>query len=142
MIEQWLFAMIGVWAFAVLFHAPKKCYLSCAINGAIGWICYLCFKQLGASIGVSTMIASILLTIVSRILAVVQKEPVTIFLVTGIFPLVPGAGIYYTAYYFIQKDCNMGANMTLEVLTFAGAIALGIIIGSILPQKLFSKLSK
>lgn len=138
MILQCLAAMLGVWAFAVLFHAPRKCYLFCAVNGAIGWICYLCLTDLGLGHGMSSLIATIVLTIVSRLLAVLLKEPVTIFLVTGIFPLVPGAGIYHTASCFIQQDWIQGAEMTMEVLTFSGAIALGIIIGSILPQTYFN----
>lgn len=141
MILQCLAAMLGVWAFAVLFHAPRKCYLSCAVNGAIGWICYLYLIDLGSGNGVATLIATIVLTIVSRFLAVLLEEPVTIFLVTGIFPLVPGAGIYNTAYCFIQQDWILGAEMTINVLTFAGAIALGIIIGSIIPQKYFHDIS-
>lgn len=133
--------MLGVWAFAVLFHVPQKCYLFCAINGAMGWICYLCLTGYGFGHGISSLAATIVLTIVSRLLAVLLKEPVTIFLITGIFPLVPGASIYSTAYCFIQQDWILAAEMTMDVLTFSGSIALGIIIGSIIPQAYFNRIS-
>jgi len=32
------------------------------------------------------------------------KTPVTVFLLTSIFEMVPGAGIYYTTYYIIQGE--------------------------------------
>ena len=47
---------------------------------------------------VATFIAVVVITLLSRIFAIVRKAPVTIFLVSGIFPLVPGVGIYYTSY--------------------------------------------
>ena len=52
----------------------------------------------------ASLLAVIPLTLLARILAITLRTPVTVFLLTGIFPLVPGAGIYYSAYYFIQGD--------------------------------------
>ena len=37
----------------------------------------------------------------------VRRCPATVFLISGIFALVPGAGLYYTAYYFIMGDNAM-----------------------------------
>ena len=48
------------------------------------------------------------------------------FLLCGIFPLVPGAGIYYTAYYFLRGDNNLCAIRGFETLKVAVALALGI----------------
>mgnify|MGYP002624622553 CR=1 FL=1 len=45
------------------------------------------------------LVGAFILTVFSRVLAAKRKNPVTIYLITGIFPLVPGAGIYYTSYY-------------------------------------------
>ena len=36
------------------------------------------------------------------------------FLISGIFALVPGAGIYYTAYYFIMGDNAMAVAKGVE----------------------------
>ena len=53
----------------------------------------------------------------------------------GIFPLVPGSGIYYTSYYFIMSDMESFVAKGTETFKVAGAIALGIIFGFALPQK-------
>ena len=45
----------------------------------------------------------------------------------GVFaPLVPGAGIYNTAYYFLQDDRALFANAGVETLKIALMLALGI----------------
>ena len=51
----------------------------------------------------------------------------------GIFPLVPGAGIYYTAYYFLQGAGQQMADKGFETAKIAIALALGIALVSSLP---------
>ena len=46
--------------------------------------------------------------------------------VTGIFPLVPGAGIYYTAYYFIQGNNALALSNGISTFKVAVALAVGI----------------
>ena len=55
-----------------------------------------------------------------------RKSPVTVFLLTGIFPLVPGAGIYYTAYYFIQNENTLALAKGISTFKIAVALAIGI----------------
>ena len=57
----------------------------------------------------------------------------TIFLLPGIFPLVPGAGIYYTAYYFLQGEQELFASKGGETFKVALALALGIALICSLP---------
>ena len=66
------------------------------------------------------------LTLVSRLFAILLKTPVTVFLLTGIFPLVPGAGIYYTAYYFIQGENALSLANGISTFKVAVALAVGI----------------
>ena len=56
---------------------------------------------------------------------------------TGIFPLVPGAGIYYSAYYFIQGDNALALANGISTFKIAVALAVGIalVLGIPLPQK-------
>ena len=51
---------------------------------------------------------------------------VTVFLLSGIFPLVPGAGIYYTAYYFIQGNNALALSNGISTFKVAVALAIGI----------------
>ncbi|MDD6211984.1 MAG: threonine/serine exporter family protein [Clostridiales bacterium] len=124
-------SMIGTIAFSILFYVPKKQYLYCGLTGAIGWIIYCALNDLGFSLAFSNFIATLVLTVFSRAMAIIRKTPITVFLVPGIFPLVPGAGIYYTAYYIFMNNPQQAGVKALETVTVAGAITLGILIGSI-----------
>ena len=77
-------------------------------------------------IAAASLLAVIPLTILTRVFAILQKTPVTVFLLSGIFPLVPGAGIYYTAYYFIQGDNALALSNGISTFKVAVALAVGI----------------
>ena len=58
------------------------------------------------------------------------------FLLPGIFPLVPGAGIYYTADYFIQGNNALALSNGITTFKIAVALATGIalVLGIHLPN--------
>ena len=116
-------SFIAVLAFAILFHAPRREWAPCGLTGV--------------SVVAASLYGTLALALLSRVLAVVRRCPVTVFLTGGIFPLVPGAGIYYTVYAFITGD-NAGALFKgVETLKIAGAIALGIVLVLALPRGVF-----
>ena len=142
MIDQLIAAMLGTLSFGILFHAPKKEYIFCVLNGALGWMAYLIFREFGAGITIASLGATLILTLTARTLSALRRSPVTIFLVTGIFTLVPGAGIYYTAYYLLMNDVAQAMAKGIETFKVAGAIALGIVFGFAIPQSWFNRLGK
>ena len=73
----------------------------------------------------------------TRAAAVRQKCPATIFLISGIFPLVPGAGIYWTVYYLITEQLRLAVYTGYEAVKVAIAIVLGIVVVFELPQGWF-----
>ena len=82
--------------------------------------------MMGADTATASLLAVIPLTLLTRIFAILRKTPVTVFLLSGIFPLVPGAGIYYTAYYFIQNDNALALANGISTFKIAVALAIGI----------------
>lgn len=140
MIVQFIIAMVATASFSILFSAPMGQLILCAATGALGWLSYLILVELGTGPVVASLIATFILTILSRIFSSIRKNPVTIYLVTGIFPLVPGAGIYYTSYYLIMNQLDLFASKGMETFKIAGAISIGIIFGFSLPQSLFHQL--
>ena len=142
MVVQFVVSLMATLSFAVLFSAPKKELFFCGLTGAVGWIVYLIFLDHNASIPIANLIATFALTLISRVIASVRKNPVTLYLITGIFPIVPGAGIYYTSYYFIMNDMEQFSNYGMQTIKVAGAIVLGIVFGFALPQAWFNTLGK
>lgn len=139
MILQFIAAMIATASFAMLFSIPKDQWFCSALTGGAAWLAYLIFQKLGTGVVMASLFATFLLTIVSRIFAAWRKNPVTLYLVSGIFPLVPGAGIYYTSYYFIMNEMDLCAAKGIETFKIAGAIALGIIFAFAIPQRFFRR---
>lgn len=142
MIVQFLVAMCATIAFALLFSAPKSELLICGLSGAIGWLFYCIITSAGLGPILASLVGTLILTIFSRAMAVVRQSPATMYLLPGIFPLVPGAGIYYTAYELITGDNSLASSKGLETLEIALAITFGIIFGFAIPQTLFVKLGK
>lgn len=140
-ILHFIVAMVATISFAVLFNAPKYEVLWCGLTGAIGWVVYYAITQNNINLILATLIAAFTLTLFARGLAVIRKNPVTVYILPGIFPLVPGAGIYYTAYHLFMGNAQMSGAKGLETLEIAGAIVFGIIFGFGIPQSLFHKLS-
>lgn len=137
---QFLVAMAATIAFAVLFSVPKGDLVFCGISGALGWIFYYVMTGADLSPVFASLVATFVLTVFSRAMAVIRKNPATVYLLTGIFPLVPGAGIYYTVYGLITGDNAQFSAKGLETLEIAFAITFGIIFGFAIPQALFHRL--
>lgn len=142
MIDQIIASMLGTLAFVILFHAPRKEYIFCSLNGALGWMAYLLFNRWGAGVTFASLGATLILTLAARVLSSVRRCPVTLYLVPGIFALVPGAGIYYTAYYLLMNDLSQSTAKGVETFKVAGAIVLGIVFGFALPQSWFNRLGR
>ncbi|WP_028242761.1 threonine/serine exporter family protein [Pseudobutyrivibrio ruminis] len=137
-IVQFIVAMVATLCFAIVFSAPKSELIYCGLSGAIGWIFYILISAVLSAPTLGNVVGSFLLTTFSRILAAKRKNPVTIYIIAGIFPLVPGAGIYYTSYYLITNNVAEFATYGLSTLKTAGAIVMGIILGMAFPQSWFN----
>lgn len=140
-IVHFIISVLATISFAVLFNAPKKEVIFCGLTGAIAWTVYYALTRNDINIILATLVAAFALTVFARFLAVSRKNPVTVYILPGIFPLVPGAGIYYTAYYLFMGNTEMSGVKGLETLELAGAIVFGIIFGFGIPQWLFHKLT-
>ncbi len=126
LLRQLLISAGGTWAFAILFHAPRRSWWACALTGGAGWLVYCLLTAAGASSVTASLVAVLPLTVLCRAFAVGLRMPITVFLFSGIFPLVPGAAIYYTAYYFIRGENALFVQKGAEAFKIAVAMALGI----------------
>ncbi len=142
MLLQFIVCVFASISFAVLFAAPKSELIYCGLSGAIAWVVYLGCQKLGATSAVSNMLACFSLTVASRLFAAIRRNPATVYLISGIFPLVPGAGIYYTTYSLIMNDMDAFTSNGIGTLKTAGALVLGIIFGSSVPQSWFNAIGK
>ena len=128
MIFQIISAFLSVFFFTMLLEIPKKYAIYCCIAGSLNWWVYLISMDMTESSMAAAFFASMAVAILSQIFARTQKTPVNVFLVAGILPTVPGAGIYRSVYYFIRNNSNQSSYYLLQTLKTAGAIAMAIFI--------------
>ena len=122
-------AFIATWTFAALFGVPRKYYIDCGICGMIGWLLYLILlRHTNMSPAISAFFATALVALTSLVQSIVRKCPVTVFLISGIFPLVPGAGIFWTSYYMVSNDLYTAMQTGLVAIKVTIAIAAGILV--------------
>lgn len=140
MIWQFLLAAVASMAFSILLQAPRRMYAACAVGGGLSWVVYQLVLRAAGIPAVACFAASLFLTSFARLASVAFRMPVTVFITAGIFPLVPGAGIYYTAYYMFAGNASATAVSGTQTLVVAGTIALGILFGFATPQSWFARL--
>lgn len=114
--------------FAVLIETPKKYLPMAGVVASVGWFVYLSCENKGADAVLATFFSALTVTFISHVLARKLKTPVTIFLIAGIIPTVPGATMYRIAYYVILGDNDMSIHYLMEMFKIAGAIAVAIFI--------------
>lgn len=136
LIANMLCSFLGTLAFSILFNVHRRFYVCCGLTGMAGWLCYCLVVQSGSAT-MASFLGTVVVVLMSRILAVWKKCPITVFLVSGIFPLVPGAGVYYTAYYFVTNSLQLASQKGLESVKVAFAIVLGIVFVVSIPKDWF-----
>ena len=131
-----VYAFLACIGFSVLFNIHGAGMFICAGGGGLGWLCYLLTAPLVHSDIIQYFFAALVISAWSELMARLRKCPVTSYLLVALFPLVPGAGIYYTAYYFILDDNQLFMENGLNTLKIAIALAIGIslVLGMPLPR--------
>lgn len=138
MIWELISAAVGTMAFSLLFGVPKKYYIHCGGIGAAGWFLYkVMLESAGMSIAGSVFFATVLVVLLSRYAAVVERCPATVFMITGIFPLVPGAQIYWATYYLVTDNLYKAFDSGFLALKIMISIVLGIVVVFEVPYKFF-----
>ena len=137
MMLELISAAIGTVAFALLFGVPRDYYLHCGAIGAAGWLMYRLMLAIHTGTTLAVFLATVVIVLLSRFTAVKRKCPSTIFLITGIFPLVPGADFYWAAYYLVTNQIPDFQTSGMGALKIMIAIVLGIIFVFEIPHRFF-----
>jgi len=136
-------AFIGTIGFSALFGAPRKYYWYCGLAGMMGWCAYLWVETAGADqVVLAAFCGALAVAAMSGILAVILKCPTIVFLICGIIPLVPGGGIFWTAYYLVGDHLRQAAITGFIALKVTIAIAAGIILINAISGRLHKRQHK
>ena len=127
---QCLFAALGCVGFSILFNIHGPGTVLCTIGGALAWLVYCVAGKLGCSDIVCYFWSALFASVYSETMARVRKYPAISYLVVSIFPLIPGAGVYYTMNYAVLGQMEAFAQQGMHTAAIAGIMAVGILLGS------------
>ncbi len=131
-------AVFGTIAFSILFEVPCRYSVVSGAVGGGGWIIFRLASPVCGTI-MACFLSSMSVVFFSRLLAVKRHCPATVFMVPGLFPLVPGITVYRAVYHLLMDERALALENGYEAMKSAIAIVLGIILVFEIPQKLFSK---
>lgn len=137
MIIRTICALLATIFIAVLFQVRKENILPAALGGGIGCLVNECGLAFGMGTFFSIFLATMALALYSEVMARIRKTTVTTFLISGLFPLVPGAGMYYTMLAIVHSDLDKALSTGISTLSTAAVMALGILFVSTLSRGFF-----
>jgi uncharacterized membrane protein YjjP (DUF1212 family) len=138
---QLLGSLIGCIGFTIFYNIHFPGGIFCVIGGVLTWgVCYLA-TELGCTLAIASFVAAIFAAVYSEIMARIRKYPAISYLVVSCFPLLPGAGVYFTTYFAVKDDMSAFVTQGKDTIAIAGALAVGILLVSTL-FRFFSMLKK
>ncbi|NLL47485.1 MAG: threonine/serine exporter [Firmicutes bacterium] len=129
MLIQALIGFLGAVTFAYIYRVPKDQLFWAGAAGALGWTICLVTRDVWGEIG-GVFLAATSVALISEVLARRRRQPVLVFLIPGVIPLVPGAKAYLTMLSFLRQDYSEAIVLLVSTIMLAGAVAAGIIIAS------------
>ena len=127
---QLIACAVGCIGFSIIFNIHGPGILLCALGGMIAWIVYRGALTLGYSDLIGYFWGAAVSSAYAEIMARIRKYPAISYLVVAIFPLIPGASVYYTMNYAVRGDMESFASQGMHTIAIAGIMAVGIILVS------------
>lgn len=133
-------AVVACAGFIILFNIHGPGELLCLLGTALTWAVYCLAQSFGAGELLCSFIATLAAAAYAEIMARIRKYPAISYLVISILPLLPGAGIYYTAHYIVLGQMHTAGEYGLKTLGISGAMAVGILVVVTAVRVLHSKI--
>ena len=121
---------VGCIGFAILFNIHGKGVFLSSLGGLFTWMVYLLVIRVDGSVLAANFWAALFAGFFAEIMARIRKKPAIAYLVVAIFPLLPGAGVYYTMNYAVRRQMDLFAVTGMRTAAIAGIMAVGILLAS------------
>ena len=121
---------IGCVGFFIIFNIHGWGGLLCALGGVLTWFIYSLTAQWSGSDLAGYFWGTLIAAAYSETMARVRKAPATSYLVVSIFPLIPGAGVYYTMRHAVLGNMDAFATQLMHTAAIAGIMAVAILLVS------------
>lgn len=123
-------SVVGCTGFSILFNIHGPGGILCALGGVVSWLIFSIAVQITGNEMLGFFMGSVFASVYAEIMARVRKYPAISYLVVSLFPLIPGAGIYYTMNYAVHGNMEQFAAQGINTAAIAGVMAVGVLLVS------------
>lgn len=131
-------SLIGCIGFSILFNIHGPGGLLCALGGVVTWVVFDLILKAGGDEMFAYFSGAFLASVYAEVMARIRKYPAISYLVVSLFPLIPGAGIYYTMYYAVHGNMERFAAEGTRTGAIAGVMAVGVLLVSTIVRLSYS----
>ena len=121
---------VGSLGFCILLNLHGPGMFLCIAGSILSWLAYRLFGFFGMSDLTAFLLSAATISVYAEIMARIRKCPATSYLLVALFPLVPGADIYYTMDYAVRGNTDAFLQHGLHTGAIAGTLAVGILLVS------------
>jgi len=112
----------------ITLRTPRSAWITVGLAGMSGWAVRDLISRQNVPELVATVSGAVTIGLVAEILARIQKQPVTVYIVSGIIPLVPGITAYNSMVGFLEKRFDEGFFLAFKAFLIASYLAAGLAI--------------
>ncbi len=123
-------SLVACFAFSLIYNIHGKNIYVASVCGAFSYAVYLVVTMFTDSLVLPNFFAGAAIALYAELAAMIFKAPITVYLVPGFIPLVPGFTIYKAMEATLQGDLSAGGTGLINTVKIGGAIALGLILTS------------
>lgn len=136
------YAFVACVGFCLLYNIRGFGIVLCSLGGSLGWLAYLLARRAGLDSAMASFLAGMAIAAYAEIMARLRKCPASGYLLLAFFPLVPGAGVYYTMQAYFVGDNERFLAQGRETLGIAGGLAIGVLVVSALVRMINHNIEK
>lgn len=116
--------------FSLIYNIHGRNIIIASLCGAFSWAIYLIADMFSQSMIVPYFISGMAIAIYAEVAAYLCRSPITVYLILGIIPLVPGLTIYRAMEACLTQELQLFGTGLLSTLKIGGSISLGLILAS------------
>ena len=132
-------AFVASACYAVAAHAPLRAVAGTGLAGAVCWLTYLLLAAPTHNELLETFLAAVVVAGLGWGLARWQHEPVTLYILPGVLPLLPGLTIYNGMLALARNQSVEGLLQLAHATFLGGALAAGVALSNTVAPTLWHK---
>lgn len=122
-------AFLTAAATSLAMRSPRHTIVPVGLVGLVGWVGYKIGLLIWPGAGAfAAFLGALCVGVVAELFARRLRQPTILFIIPGLFPLVPGIMAYRGTLALISGELSRAASIWVETLLYAGGLAVGLTI--------------